>query len=138
MSIQLIPCVMPFEFFHNRFVASSQRPFKPRGLAIWGAPNGAELRQALVGATMQLVASWGGIPCKFFSYGDSYEQIAKLVADGKEPPAWCAWDIVHVGMTVQLYIEHNGRALGPNDGVEVVMWGHSITHMGGPRLGDIL
>lgn len=128
-------CVMPFEYVGTKFIARPQRPFKPHGLAIWGAPRGAVLEQALIGTSMQLVCSYSDIPCRFFSYGDSYEQIAKLVNEGKEPPAWCAWDIVHVGMNVQLYIALDGTPLGPSDGLEVIMWGRSVM-VSGPCLSD--
>jgi len=125
---EVFEALLPFEWNPIKvFHAAPQRVFKPRGLAIWGAPPGAVVRQALIGINMQLVAAYGSIPCRFFSYGQSYEQIYTLLDKGVEPPAWGRWNVASPGQLIQLDIaDEKGRAIGPDEGVEVCMWGHCL------------
>lgn len=118
-------CLLGFEWKGELgFVASVQRPFQPRGLAIWGAPPGAVVQQALVGNDLQLVASFGDVPARFFAMGDSYEQIAKLLDQGKEPPAWCDWDVAHPGMFIRVRLCASGKSqVALYEGIELAMWG---------------
>lgn len=108
--------------------AWAQRPFNPRGLLIWGVEAGDEVTHVIISGTAQLLASWGPLPARWFAMGDSYEQIAKMMEAGKEPPKWGTWTTVEPAMSVQLQLANPhdpARELGP-PAVEVVMWGHAM------------
>jgi hypothetical protein len=116
-------CLLPFDSASGGvYQAQAQRPFVPRGLAVWGAPPGAMLAFATCGQQLQLVASLGSVPARFFASGDSYEQIAKQLDAGAEPPAWCDWDPVEPGVYIRLtFTELDGKPL--QTAVELAMWG---------------
>ena len=107
------------------FMARPQMLFKPKGLIIWGAPNGAYVEQALIDQNLQIVVAYGGVPCKFFAFGESYAQIAEKLDQGIEPPGWCDWSAVKPGQSVQIRIciDTSKTSLGKPDGIELVMWG---------------
>lgn len=116
--------VLGFDFNGSDFQSQPQRPFKPRGLMIWGAPDGAVVDQATVGQCLQVLQSVDGVPAKFFGFGKNYADLAKMVDAGVEPPAWCDWDTAFVGSVVRIRIrDRNGKPLGPKDGIELCMWG---------------
>lgn len=107
--------------------AIAQRPFQPRGLLLFGVPHGSTLDQCVIGHNLQIVNGCERIPAKFFAMGDSYEQIAKLIDAGKEPPAWCTWSPIGVGQHVHIVLRDAlGKSLGPADGVQVVFWGEAV------------
>jgi len=108
--------------------AEPQRPFYPCGLMIFGdVPAGAMLELAVIGQQMQVMVSSTPVPAKFFSTWRSYEQLAKAVDEGLEPPGWCTWDIVHVGYRVEIRLgTREGKPLDSSDGVDVAMWGETI------------
>lgn len=120
--------LLGFEFIAGEFVSQPQRPFRPRGLIIWGAPNGATVEQCIIGTQLQIQVSVPPVPAKFFAMGKSYEDVAKMLEQGIEPPGWCTWDAVQLGQIVRLTVRdaHHGT-LGPNNGIELVMWGHALT-----------
>lgn len=125
---RLVQAMLPFRYCYSAFEAEPQRPFRPKGLVIWDAPKGAEFRQAIIGNRIQLVASCGGIPARFFAYGDSYEQIVAKLDAGLQPPAWGTWDTVQVGHRVVIEITLDGNPIGPENGVSLAMWGFAISH----------
>ena len=101
-----------------------QRLFLPRGLAVWGAPPGTMIDQALCGPQLQCVAAYGRVPARFFAFGDSYEQIAKKLDEGSEPPNWCDWDPISPGSRARLiFTEADGTRLPLNTPLELAMWG---------------
>lgn len=117
--------------FHFRdglyFESQTVRPFKPSGLLVWGAPDGALLRQSYIGNDEQVLQSYDAAPVRFFSTGKSYEQIAKMLDEGAEPPEWVDWKPVVPGDIVRIRIESaEGKCLGPKDGLEICMWGLAL------------
>jgi hypothetical protein len=120
--------LLPFQWYGRGFIARPQRPFKPKGLVIWDAPKGAEFYQGVINNELQLLVGIGGIPARFFAYGDSYEQIAAKLDAGLAPPAWGTWCTIDVGQEVRIEIGLPGaeRCLGPDDGVSIAMWGLSV------------
>ncbi len=126
--VRLRRALCGFEFAKGcGFTSFPQREFKPLGLAIWGAPPLATMQQALIGSTNQVLVSYSGVPARFFAMGDSYEQIAKLMDEGKEPPGWCDWDVIELGQRAAVMVRsREGDMLGPDDGVEICFWGTAI------------
>lgn len=103
------------------FEAVPQRLFRPQGLIVWGAPAGATLR-VYIGINLEGAVSWSGIPARFFAMGDSFEQIAKLLDAGKEPPAWIEWPDVQVGHRAAIAFDNC-----PQDApIELCMWGRTV------------
>lgn len=117
--------LLPFDRHKEKrglYTAEPQRLFLPRGLAVWCAPDGAHISFALIGAQLQIVASLGKVPARFFAFGNSYEQIAKLLDVGAEPPAWCDWDPVAPGTHVRLEFT-DARDEPLQAPIELAMWG---------------
>lgn len=118
-----------FEYHEGAFVGNVWTNFLPKGLIIWGAPDGSNLSQALISNANCALASHVGVPTKFFGHWKSYAEIAKSVDEGVEPPGWCTWSSVMPGQTIRIVISaSDGRALGPKDGVEICMWGVSVEY----------
>ena len=118
-----------FEYQDGAFVGNVWTRFLPKGLIIWGAPDGSTLSQALITNANYGLASHAGVPTKFFGHWKSYAEIAKSVDEGLEPPGWCTWSSVLPGQMVRIVISAvDGRALGPKDGVEICMWGVSAEY----------
>lgn len=118
-------CLLPFRrdtHAPGLYTAEPQRLFHPRGLAVWGAPPGSQLAFSLISNQIQAVVSLGSVPARFFAFGDSYEQIAKKLDEGSEPPTWCDWDVVRPGTTVRLEfsdLDNNPLTVA----LELAMWG---------------
>jgi len=120
--------LLGFHFDGDSWWGETQRAFYPRGLAIWNCPPGAVLEIATIGCDMQVMMSHDAVPARFFGFGDSFEQIAKLVEEGKDPPAWCSWKAFTPGERVRIALRAGvkGEYLGPDHGVELVMWGFCV------------
>lgn len=119
--------LLGFDYVGTEFVATCQRPFKPRGLLIWGAPKGATLRHHVIGCDCQVLFSGTPVPVKFFETAKNYEQVAKLLEQGIELPSWCDWDSCGVGSMIRLTInDRQGNPIGPEVGIELVMWGQAL------------
>lgn len=122
--------LLGFEYIKGEFIGQPQRPFRPMGLIIWGAPEFAVVSHAVIGCDLQVLSSWAPVPTKFFSMGKSYEEVAKLLQEGIEPPAWCDWKTIIVGEQVRLILSQktpeSHTMLGPSNGIELVMWGHQL------------
>lgn len=117
-------CLLAFYWRDGVFYSEPQRPFKPVGLMIWGAPAGAKVEHAIVGSNLQLVVSLAPVPCEWFSTAKNYEQVAAMLDEGKDLPQWADWDHVIPGQRFTLTIRSaDGRDLGPKDGIELVAWG---------------
>ncbi|SRR6266404_2943548 len=121
-------CLLPFDFIEKvGFQAQLQRPFRPSGVAIWGAPAGATV-MFFSGVDVVGLASYGEVPARFFAMGDSFEQISKLLDEGKEPPAWVTWRALPPGGVIRAQVrDHDhGSIIGPRDGIEIAMWGIAL------------
>lgn len=107
------------------FVADVQKPFKPKGLMIWGVGAGDVVRIATIGRDHQLSVSFGDLPARWFSTWQSFADIAKAVDEGKEPPGWGEWSFVQPGLQIRILLSHPdpGRVFGPS--VELLMWGYT-------------
>lgn len=103
-----------------------QIPFKPRGLMIWDAPPGAEVVHIVAGPRLELVATLGPVPARWFSIAQSYEQVAKALDEGQEPPAWAEWNFLDVGQYLAIRLELNGRRLAPDGALQLVIWGEAL------------
>lgn len=101
-------------------------PFRPIGIAIWNAPP-KSTTEFFVGNMMVGISSIGAAPTKFFAMGDNFEQIKKLLDEGKEPPAWITWPVLDVNMRIRIRVfDQYNKLIGPDEGIELVMWGISI------------
>jgi hypothetical protein len=99
-----------------------QHVFRPMGLMLWDLPDPkARIRQCLIGQNLQIVASWSPVPARFFTMGQSYEQISKLVDEGIEPPSWCSFDVVNLGLALKVEIIDSQDRACPT--CQVAMWG---------------
>ena len=103
----------------NQIEAHCQRVFKPRGLLLWDVGR-LSLDLLLIGNDLQLMCSFGPLPARWFTTADSFDAIAKSVADGKEPPAWGDWSAVLPGVLVRLRFD------GPAPNAQAVMWGEYV------------
>ena len=125
---ELHEALLPFGYEGNgRWSAAPMRPFRPRGLLIWGAQHGDLVRQIVIGPDNQVMVSFDALPARWFAQADSYEQIAKHFAEGKEPPAWGTWDTIQVGMRAFIQFENRESSRDPGPAsIELVMWGHAV------------
>jgi hypothetical protein len=124
---QFQKCLLGFDCLPDGLFRSEVvRPFKPSGLLLWGCPPGALLESFMIGPDLQIVASYAPVPARFFQAGDSYEQIAKLLDEGKEPPNWCDWSVIEPGQHVRLAITLDGKKLGAAQLIECCMWGTAV------------
>lgn len=115
-----------FEFENGVFVGNVWTRFLPKGLIIWGAPDGATLSTAVICNVNCARASYVGIPVKFFGHWKSFAEIARDWDAGLEPPGWCTWSAVMPGQTFRMGItDSKSKPLGPKEGVEICMWGLS-------------
>lgn len=106
------------------FVGEPLRPFKPRGLLLWGELRGVGLTMAVHNYHHLVKVSFEPVPARFFATGDSYEQIAKKMDAGAEPPAWVDWNAVAPGEYIRLYFDGLSSALAS---VELCMWGDAAS-----------
>lgn len=114
--------LLPFELGrgHSRtFMASPQKPFKPRGLMLWDVPHALNVEATIIGNNHQLMVAFGKVPALWFAQAQTFEQVVADRAKGKEPSSWGSWDALYPGIMVRL--EFDGDA----SGVRAVMWGHS-------------
>lgn len=110
----------------------AQLPFKPRGLLIWDAPPRTLVSQVIIGIGLEVVSTIGPVPARWFMSGESYEQIAKKIDDGAEPPAWVDWSPMGVGQQLRVMLEFDGRPLADSE-AQLVIWGEESVPT--PRLG---
>jgi hypothetical protein len=117
--------VLGFRYEGGLYVGTSERgAFKPCGLMIWGAPEGATLRMATIALDEQVLQSMDGVPAKFFALGLSFDHVSQLVEEGVEPPAWVDWDELQAGCSVRIMLlDQAGQVLSPANGVTLAMWG---------------
>jgi hypothetical protein len=118
-------CLLPLIRQKERpglYLGEPQRLFLPRGLAVWGAPPGAMVAASTIGMQLQIVAAYGPVPVRFFASGDSYEQIAKKLDAGAEPPTWCDWDPITPGNGARFeFVNEQGLPL--QEPIELAFWG---------------
>lgn len=122
---RIMRVLLPFIWSDGAFHGLPQRPFRPRGLIIWGAPRGAVV-MAFVGCNLEGVAGYGWVPAKWFSSCESYEQIRAKLDAGVEVPDWMTWDDCMPGIAIRIEVRDgsdSARALGPADGIELLQWG---------------
>lgn len=118
--------VLGFGFAEGQFIATPDRAFKPRGLIIWGAPPGALVKMALLDQREQVLRSADGIPARFFASGESFDEIAKQIEAGKEPPAWVDFDLIEPWSMLRVVVAlPQGLGLGEADGLQLALWGYS-------------
>lgn len=87
----------------------------------------ADVETMRVGNMQQLSVSHGHLPARFFSMAQSLEQIVELLEKGIEPPSWGDFDTAEVGNTLVVLVRsQQGKVLGPDDGVELCMWGKAV------------
>ena len=113
--------LLPFEPAGDGYTLSAnpQKPFKPRGLMLWGSPPGLNVRAVTIGAQGQLLVSWGLVPALWFEQAQTFEQVVAARAQGKEPASWGSWDEFYPGVMARLIFD------APAGLVRAVMWGHS-------------
>lgn len=109
--------------YERVYWAMPQLHFKPKGLMIWGVPDDGDVTHIWIGRRLQVVATLGPIPAKWFSMAQSYEQIEAALKDGIEPPSWPDFDVVMAAMEVRVHIF---TRLKLDDRAKIVMWGLGI------------
>lgn len=97
--------------------------FRPNGILLWGISSPEPTIECKIRAHMQIQASYAAVPALFFACGESFEQVAKKMAEGYEPAGWCTFHPIEPQARAEIIINHNGNSLGPRDGVNIVMWG---------------
>lgn len=116
--------LLGFRFEGERFIATPQRLFRPRGLMLWEVPPRAMLEQCLVGMNHQILVSCDPVPAQFFTMGQSFEQIQKLLKEGVEPVAWSYFDTIPIGCTARVVVrDKNGELVRD---CLVGMWGYTV------------
>lgn len=127
ITTRLVESLCAFEWRGRCFDAQPQELFRPHGLIIWGAPPQTTVELLKVGNKGQLLVGYGTFPARWFAQGDSFAAISKMVDEGKEPPAWGTWDTAEVGNIIRVsLLSKKGKPLGPDDGIELLMWGKSV------------
>lgn len=109
--------------YERVYWAQPQVHFKPKGLMIWGVPDDGDVTHIWIGRRLQVVATLGPIPAKWFSMAQSYEQIEQALKDGVEPPSWPDFDVVMVAQEVRVHIFTRMKL---DDRAKIVMWGLGI------------
>lgn len=96
--------------------------FRPMGLMLWDCPPRTWMKQTLLGNRLQTLASWDPVPAELFMMAQSFEQIAKHIEEGIEPPTWPDFDSAHIGNLIRVeLVDDDGKTVGPP--VRVAMWG---------------
>ena len=110
------------------WIVESREAFRPRGLLIWNAPDGAVVEHIKIGVQGQLVAAVGAIPAQWFATAQSYEQVWDAHRRGIDPPGWGDFQIAAVAMLIQIRLTHPGRGVPHEEWqrVQLLMWGQSI------------
>ncbi|HEY2404616.1 MAG TPA: hypothetical protein VGI10_01365 [Polyangiaceae bacterium] len=121
--------LLPFEWCGPYFRGSTQVPFKPDGLALWGA----ELARASVqvirnGNTIEGITAIGPLPAQFFSLlpGQGFQQLHEMIERDEAPHGWAEFSTMIPGVDMWIEVVRDGKPIGPADGVELAMWGRSF------------
>ncbi len=117
----------PFEHYDDRrpdvLRAHVQRPFRPVGLMLWDLPHGA-LVWPIVGSGLELVVAFGAVPARWFASCESFEAVAKMLDQGKQPPSWGRWNVVTPGQFIELrFTLSDGKPVNVFQS-QALMWGH--------------
>jgi len=124
---RLVEALCPFEWVEGGYTlqACLQRPFQPKGLMLWDVPPHTQLL-IFIGTNVELIASFGPIPARWFSAWESFQQVAAKIDQGLEPPAWGKFDFVHPGVMIRLRFDGFGTSRPPEgyEKIEAVMWGY--------------
>lgn len=125
---QKVESLCAFDFIQGAgFDAQVFRPFKPIGLMIWGASDGATLETAYIGNCTQLLVTSGRFPAKWFAMAQSFEQIFERMKDQIVPASWGTWDTVVPGVRIRVIIRDREQSvIGEPEGVQIGMWGYSV------------
>ncbi len=107
----------------GQFRALPQMSFKPRGLMLWNIEPGTMLRQCVISLQEQVLVSTDPVPAQFFTMAQSYEQVAKAIEQGSEPPSWCDFQAVQPGCSITL--EFTGNRI---DHIQAAMWGEAVQY----------
>jgi hypothetical protein len=99
-------------------VGETQKPFMPKGLMLWNVGD-LQVAAALIGTNLQLLCSFGKVPARWWSTQQSFDDVVRALAEGKEAASWGTWGTVHPGVLVRLQFDGDASA------VRAVMWGLS-------------
>ena len=130
-SSRVVRVLLPFLPYGpgGSFLAKPQMPFKPDGLAIWGAELAqANINLILIGNRIEGVANVGPVPASFFALlpGQGYQEVVAMLERGDGPKSFQDFGTVMPGVCVQIEVTRAGKVLGPADGIELAMWGRSF------------
>lgn len=118
------PMLLPFHYVAGgRWRAQPFTPIAPTGLAIWGASTTAAVEAIFFNGVNRFFAGDGPVPARWFAYGHSYEQLARLIARRREPPAWLVFPVVTPADALELVLSERGEPLTPDHGVSLCAWG---------------
>ncbi|HXJ69862.1 MAG TPA: hypothetical protein VNM39_13210 [Verrucomicrobiae bacterium] len=124
-----VRALLPFDWTGWCFIAKTAVPFRPTGLALWGASLAqAYVSMIRIGNTIEGITAIGRLPAQFFALrsGEGYQQLHDRIERGEEPHGWAEFSTVIPGVLVQIEVERDGKPIGPADGVELAMWGESF------------
>lgn len=128
MPYELVRSLLPFKFSEPDFVGVCSKVFRPEGLAVWGA-EGAAVEYVLSGCDVDGVCALGAVPAIFYAMpkGWGYADLVGSIEKGETPPkSWQEFQTLAPHVYLRIQVTRSGRALGPADGVQLAMWGHSI------------
>ena len=114
-------CCVSFDVCGDWFDCQPFYPFKPRGLAIYGAPE-MSMIEIKIRNEIQANVSFTQLPTKFFNRDLSFEQISKLIDEGKEPIDWCDFTVVNPSDKIIAEIFDKDKKRITKD-IQIVMWG---------------
>lgn len=120
--------LLPFHYENYAFIAWPQNVFRPEGLAVW-APEDAEV-EIQNGMDVDAVVSSGNTPAAFYyamPKGMGYAELAERIEKGETPPkSWQEFRTLEVGNSIKISVSRFGNVLGPENGVQLVMWGLTV------------
>lgn len=118
------PLLLPFHHIAGgRWRAQPFTPITPTGLAIWGTSTTAEVKAIWFNGCNRFFAGEGAVPARWFAYGHNYEQLARLIARRREPPAWLVWPTLTPVDALEIVLADRGVELTPDHGISLCMWG---------------
>ncbi|HEY2405571.1 MAG TPA: hypothetical protein VGI10_06200 [Polyangiaceae bacterium] len=127
--VSVVRALLPLEWAGPCFMGKTQVPFKPDGLAIWGAELAKVSVQCIRnGNTIDAITAIGPIPAQFFSLlpGQGFQQLAEMMERDEAPHGWAEFGTIVPGVFLQIEVTRDGKPIGPADGVEMAMWGRSF------------
>lgn len=94
---------------------------------LWDVPEGTQL-MIFVGTNLELIASYGPLPARWFAAWESFQQVAAKLDEGFEPPGWGTFSKVQPGVMIRLSFQKPDGSLQAYmdfEKIEALMWGYT-------------